>query len=166
MPTPKAERNLVDIRTLAEALARALHDSARGSDVVAEEIGCRRAYLADALNPHREEVHFQAARLVAFCRATHSVLPVAWLADQLGYVLVPRAQATQGRDLALDETLDVTAQAGALSTAVREAYDDGRLTDQERSDIRECAHRVQREAAEVERAVSTSPISLQPRVAS
>jgi len=157
------ERNLNDLRTLAEALARALADSGRRTEAVAEEVGCRRAYLADALNPHREEVlQFQARHLVSFCRGTHSVLPLAWIADQLGYVVIPREQAAHARDIAI-ETLDVSDMAGQLSHAVRKAYKDGHLTEQERSDITAHAHRVQREAAEVVRAVSLSPVSLTDR---
>lgn len=159
MSTRSTERNLNDIRTLAEALGRALHDSGRTTEAVAEEMGVRRAYLADALNPERDEAQFQARRLVAFCRATHSLLPLEWLADQVGCVLISRAQATQSRDIAI-ETLDVADEAGQLSHVVRQAYADGHLSEQERSDIRAHAHRVQREAAEVARAVSVSPISL------
>lgn len=159
MAQRSGERNLNDIHTLDEALARALHDSGRRTETVAGEIGVRRAYLSDALNPDRDEMQFQARLLITFCRSTASMLPIAWLADQLGYVLVPREQATQSRDIAI-ETLDVADEAGQLSHAVRHAYADGLLSEQERSDIRAHAHRVQREAAEVVRAVSLSPVSL------
>jgi hypothetical protein len=57
----------------------------------------------------------------------------------------------------------VATQAGALSSMARDAYADGLLSEQERGDIREQARRVQREAAEVERAVSLSPVSLSAR---
>lgn len=154
-----SERSISDIRSLAEALSRALHDSGRHSDAVAEQCGCRRAYLTDALNPHRDEVQFQARLLLPFCRATGSALPIAWLADQLGFVLVPRDQAGTSRDLVL-ETMDVASQAGDLSRVVRSAVADGHLTEQERADIRELVHRVQREAAEVERAAQVSPITV------
>jgi hypothetical protein len=161
MSHTKPERNLSDIRSLSEALQRALHDSGQTTEAVAEGLNCKRAYLADAVSPHRGEVlAFQARMLVPFCRAT-SILPLEWLADQLGYVLVRRDQASTARDIAC-ETLDVSDAAGKLSHAVRAAYADGRLTEQERSDIRAEAARVQREAAEVSRAVSTSPISLIP----
>jgi hypothetical protein len=154
-----ATRSLADIRTLDESLARARHDSGRSTETVAAEIGCTRGYLAAALNPEHEELQFQARHLVAFCRATHSALPLAWLADQLGYVLVPREQATAARDIAI-ETLDVVSHVGDLSKLVRDAYEDGQITEQERSDIRDRARRIQKEAAEVERATTLSPISL------
>jgi hypothetical protein len=162
MSQQRHERNLSDCRTLTEALARALHDSGKTVATVAEVCGVRRSYLADALNTERADVlQFQARHLVAFCRATHSALPLAWLADQLGYVLVPREQATAARDIAI-ETLDVVSHVGDLSKLVRDAYEDGQLTEQERSDIRDRARRIQKEAAEVERATTLSPISLTP----
>jgi len=161
MSAAKPERSLSDIRTLNEALSRALYDSGKHAATVAEQMGLARvSYLTEALNAEHD-LQFQARLLLAFCRATSS-LPVAWLADQLGFVLVKREQATGSRDIAL-EALDVADAAGALSRSVRDAYADGRLSEQERADIRELAHRVQREAAEVERAVSMSPISLADR---
>ena len=162
MSDPKPQRSLYDIRTLSEAQSRALSDSGKATETVAERIGCKASYLMKALNPHEEDVHFQARLLVPFCEATGSILPLEWMAHQLGYVLVLREQAATARDIAM-ETLDVGDEAGKLSHTVRAAYADGQLTEQERLDIKEQANRVQREAAEVVRAVSTSPISLTPK---
>jgi len=163
MSTRSTERRLHDIRDLTEALARALEDAqARDPritrEAVAEQLGVRRAYLSDAISPYRGELQFQARHLIPYCRIV-GVLPLAYVADQLGYVLVPREQATQARDIAM-ETLDVAAEAGQLSALAREAYADGHLSEQERNDLREQARRVQREAAEVERAVTTSPVRI------
>jgi len=166
MPTRQSERNLHDIRDLTEALGRAFEDAQTRDpritrEAVAEQLGVRRAYLTDALNVYRDELQFQARHLIPYCRIV-GPLPLAYIADQLGYVLVPREQAAQGQDIAM-ETLDVATQAGALSSMARDAYADGLLSEQERGDIREQARRVQREAAEVERAVSLSPVSLSAR---
>jgi len=163
MSTRSAERSLHDIRDLTEALARALEDAqARDPRItresVAEQLGVSRAYLSNAINPYRDELQFQARHLIPFCRIV-GVLPLAYVADHLGYVLVPRAQATQVLDIAL-ETLDVAAHAGELSALARQAYADGQLSEQERNDLREQARRVQREAAEVERAVTLSPVRI------
>jgi len=163
MATRTAERSLHDIRDLSEALARALEDAQAADprvtrEAVAEQLGVRRAYLTDALNPFRDELQFQARHFIPYCRIV-GALPLVYVADQLGFVLVPREQATAARDIAM-ETLDVAAQAGALSALVREAYAGGQITEQERNDIREQVRRVQREAAEVERAVTLSPVHI------
>lgn len=153
------ERRLSDIRTLTEALARAAHDSGKSLATIAEACDVKRGYLTDALNTERESVlQFPARKLLKFCQAT-SPLPLAWLADQLGFVLVPREQAATATNLAM-ETLDVQERVGALSARVRGAMADGVVDHHEAADIREEARRVQREAAEVERAAANIPVRI------
>lgn len=147
----KSTRNLGDIRSLTEALGRALHDSRLSTQTAAEQLGVGRAYLGNALNEEHDELQFQARLLVPFCRLV-GTLPLEWMADQLGYVLVPREHAASA-ECVLRETLDVATTAGKLSERVRLATADGRICEVERADIIDAARRVQREAAEVERAV-------------
>ena len=154
---PAQRRNPADYRTLTEALHQAHADSGQTQDTTAEQLGVRRAYLADALSVGRAEVlQFQARHLVPFMRATHSALPLAWLAHSLGYVLVPLETAQTAQDLTR-EVLDVQEHLGVLSARVRRALSNGLITAHERSDIKEDARRVQRESAEVERAVDNLP---------
>jgi hypothetical protein len=156
MSQRKDERNLSDNRTLTETLNRARYDSGKTLDVVAEALHVRRSYLTDALNEGRVEVlQFQARHIVPFCEATGSVLPLAWMADRLGYVLVKREHADTASDV-LHETLDVSSVAGRLSERVREATADGTLSAIERAEIIEMSRRVQREAADVERAADAA----------
>lgn len=159
MEQRKDERRLSDIRTLTEALYRAYADSGKTMDTVAEACEVKRGYLADALNTAREEVlQFPARKLVKFCQTT-SPLPIAWIADQLGYVLVPRASAGTARDVAL-EALDAAGAAGKLANRVSEAVSDGVIDSQERADIIELSRRGQREFAEVERAAEALPVHI------
>jgi hypothetical protein len=152
-------RRLSDCRTLTEAMNRARFDSGKSIATLAEACGVKRGYLADALNEEREGVmQFQARHFVTFCREVGD-LPLAWVADQLGFVLVPREQAATAAALAA-ETMDVQARVGALSSRVRCAIADGIVDQYEAADIREEARRVQREAAEVERAVETLPVRI------
>jgi hypothetical protein len=162
MQQRRDERNLSDIRSLTEALGRALEDAHNVSrESAAEQLGVRRAYLSDALNPDRDELQFQARHLLPYCRIV-GPLPLAWIADQLGYVLVKREHAASASDIAL-ETLDVQDRVGHLSAKVRCAMADGVIDQYEQADIREEARRVQREAAEVERAVEALPIQIARR---
>lgn len=150
MQTRNSERNLTDLRSLTEALARAAHDSGQSLAQIAEHIGVSRGYLTDALNVERAEVlQFQARLLVPFCREV-GVLPLAYIADQLGYVLVPRHQAGTA-DTLVREVLDVQAAAGRLAGAARRV-EHGAACPATRSDLLESARQVQREAAEAERA--------------
>jgi hypothetical protein len=152
-------RRLSDCRTLTEAMNRARFDSGKSIATLAEACGVKRGYLADALNEEREGVmQFQARHFVTYCREVGE-LPLAWVADQLGFVLVPREQATGAHNLAM-ETLDVSERAGALAARVRCAMSDGTVDQYEAADIREEARRVQREAAEVERAVANVPVRI------
>lgn len=152
MTQRREARRLQDFRCLAEVLQAAYHDSGLPLETVAERMHLSRpSYLAEAMNPHRDETQFQARSIIPFCQSVYSVLPVAWLADQLGYVLVKREQAAEA-DTIVRETLDVAASAGRLSQRVREATMDGRLCAVEQGDIVSEARRVQRDAAEVERA--------------
>lgn len=152
-------RRLSDIRTLTEALYVAHRESGKSVEAVAEVCDVKRGYLADAINTAREEVlQFPARKLVLFCQAT-SPLPLHWIADQLGFVLVPREQAATAHNVAM-ETLDVTERCGALAAKVRCAMSDGTIDQFERADIREEARRIQREAAEVERAVDGMPVTI------
>lgn len=153
MTNQKEGRNLSDIRSLTESLNRSLYDSGRSRETVAEQLSVRRGYLNEALNEDRPDLQFQARHLVPFCRITGSVLPLAWAADQLGYVLVKREHADSAADV-LHETLDVSSVAGRLAERVREATADGAISAVERADIIEMSRRVQREAADVERSVS------------
>jgi hypothetical protein len=77
------------------------------------------------------------------------------MADRLGYVLVKREHADTASDV-LHETLDVSSVAGRLSERVREATADGTLSAIERAEIIEMSRRVQREAADVERAADAA----------
>jgi hypothetical protein len=153
MQTRNSERNLSDIRTFTEALARAYHDSGKSIATIAEKCDVSRGYLTSALDVDRVDVlQFPARKLQKFCEAT-SPLPLAWLADQLGFVLVKRDHAESANNLAM-ETLDVQEKAGALAARVRCALADGKVDPHEAADIRDEARRVQREAAEVERAAA------------
>lgn len=159
MQQRSSERNLSDIRTFTEALARAAYDSGKSIATLAEACDVSRGYLTAALDTEREKVlQFPARKLQLFCEAT-SPLPLAWLADRLGFVLVRREHAESAHTLAL-ETLDVQERVGALSARVRSAMVDGVVDQHEAADIREDARRVQREAAEVERAVDGLPIHI------
>jgi hypothetical protein len=152
-------RNLSDLRTFTEALHRAYCASGRSMESVADDCGLKRGYLSDALNTNRQEVlQFPARKLEAFCKAT-TPLPLEWLADKLGFVLVPREHAQTSRDLLL-ETLDASAAAGRLSERVSSASKDGVIDSHERADIVELARRGQREFAEVERAVEALPVQI------
>jgi hypothetical protein len=159
MDERKEGRRLSDCRTLTEAMNRARYDSGKSIATLADACGVKKGYLADALNEEREGVmQFQARHLVAFCREVGD-LPLAWLADQLGFVLVHRDQAPTATNLA-GETMDVQARVGELSARVRTAISDGVIDKHEAADIRDEARRVQREAAEVERVVEGLPVRI------
>lgn len=152
------ERYIDSIRTLDEALMLDFRDSGKSSETVAAAINVQRRYLNEALNPEHDELQFQARTMLPFWRET--VLPgrapigLQWLAQQLGFVLVPTVMAASGHDV-VTETLDVSIQAGKLAERVQEGARQGFRCPVVRSDIKEESRRMQREAAEVERAVES-----------
>lgn len=74
--------------TLAEALYCLCHHSRIPLKQIAEAIGKRAGYLADAANPDLDTVAFQAVALVPAMRAAQNFVPLQFQARQCGFVLV------------------------------------------------------------------------------
>lgn len=156
------ERSLADLRSLTEAFARAAYDSGLSIAQIAERLGVSRGYLADALNTERADVlQFQARLFIPFVQAV-GPLPLAYVADQCGYVLVKREHATDADSLS-DEIHQLQKRAGELTGRYLDAKRDGRLCLMDRADLKEFARRVMREAAEIERAVESLPFQVEVR---
>jgi hypothetical protein len=134
--------------TLPELIYCQLNHGSKPPKAVADELGVRPGYLADAGNPDREEVQFQARLIVPFCRATGSTAVLEFMAAQMSCVLVRVPMASVSDDEIRARYMRAAKEMGDIASAVDAAL----LTD---NDIDEAEfHRIDRELNEAMAAIA------------
>lgn len=78
--------DLASIESMTEAIARTVDASGLGLKVVADRLGIEVRHFNRILHPH-DSRHFPQDKLVDLMRVCKSLLPLEWLAYQMGYAL-------------------------------------------------------------------------------
>jgi hypothetical protein len=86
-PPALADIDFIRASTAAAALRYAVQRSTKDDFEVADEISISHGYMSKVL---KGVAGLHGGRLVAFMRATNSLAPLQWLAEQMGCDVVPR----------------------------------------------------------------------------
>lgn len=108
-------------RTLVEAIYCLVHHSDLSLPEIAEAIGKRPGYLSDAANPDLETVNFQAACLVPAMRATANLIPLQFMARQLGCVVIALPPAAEDAADIRQRFMGVVKELGDVSAEIERA---------------------------------------------
>ena len=122
-------------RNLAESLYCAVHHSAIDARTIAERIGVRVGYLLDAANPDRDDMQFQSRHLIPLMTVTGNLLPLRFLAHQMGCLVVAMPSEMPSTD-AIYETFSLAvSRIGDGGDSIRQALSDKSIDEAERDQI-------------------------------
>lgn len=118
-------------RSLGEAIYCSTFHSEAEARTIAERMGVRYSYLADAANPDRDGQQFQARLLVPLMHATGNLAPLAWLARAMGGVFVRTPDVAVEHDDVRRAFLAATREIGEDAGDIERALADGVITGEE-----------------------------------
>jgi hypothetical protein len=137
-------------------LRTSLEQSSVPLKAVADTLGVRYQYLADALNT-QEPQRFPADLLVAFMRATGSIAPLRWLAAELQCAVVPFPAATAETEAVYAAFAAMVAEVGEDGALIQRVLADGTVTPDE------CDQAVQEVGRTITAAVAVEAALLEAR---
>jgi len=154
---------------LSEALHHTVHHTEPGLKRLAERLGIRPGYLADAANPDREELQFQLRLLLPLTKLTGDVSVLDYMEQECGRIAVPMPRVDQaGREL-LALQLHAVKEFGEQAEAIAQALEDGRIDVDERrricKELDDVSRAIAAVKAHVELVASGGPRAVQEKTA-
>lgn len=125
-------------RNLAEAVYCAVHHSAIDARTIAERIGVRVGYLLDAANPDRDDMQFQSRHLIPLMTVTGNLLPLKFMAAQMGCLIVPMPSAEATDESVYEAFTKSVESIGDAGTLIRKSLSDGALSIDEAASVAKC----------------------------
>lgn len=128
---------------IEQLIYEALENCGRKKSDVAAGMGIPLSTLSRETSPYDSGAKFGAASMIPFMRETRSLAPLEYIADQMGFRLVPKNAAPDGDDLhheslqAFEATHDFIQAANDENTPYHELLEKRRRAAKENDDVLE-----------------------------